>query len=89
MNTTIKKSDRDFELIFDLSNRLAMMQNPTRWFNLASAEDEIPCAERQAAIQAVQDQLEIALDTHRVIEALKTVRYIDQVTTAQNNNIYG
>ncbi len=84
MKTRIKKSDPGFETVFDLSNRLAMLLNPDRWFNLVGS-DEIPDVEYNAAVSDVENKLSEALEEHRVIEALKTVQYpVESVEICEN-----
>lgn len=73
----VKKSDPDFQRLFDLANDLAIAKNPGRWFNMAAPDraDYMTEVERLKRVDEIYADLCVALAEASVPQVFRDYIY--------------
>ena len=88
MERRVKKSDPDFEKLFNLANDLAIAMNPQRWFNLAGPEKrDFAEPERLTVVAEIRNQFGLPKSTAwRLMRRLEREELVE-ITKFGNQNM--
>lgn len=87
MERRVKKSDPDFEKLFNLANDLVIAMNPQRWFNLAGPEKrDFAEPERLAVVAEIRNQLEEAMKDPKFPDSIK--EFIEKMDFSKLDEAY-